>query len=120
MLAVQASASSEETNLEVGVDCILENNLHLKITPICIHNLEFGIPKFGLDKSFNQFQFSAATDLNSISFDFGESSSKKVSRSIKLFMEKGSVGIVPKIEWEMGKNLRFFVQMSIGMDFNIA
>ena len=38
MLTVLATVSGDESNFEIGFDKICENNLHLKITPISIHN----------------------------------------------------------------------------------
>jgi hypothetical protein len=97
MLAIQSSFGTEESNIEIGIDRICENNMHLKFTPISIHNWEFGPPKVGIEKSFNSFQFSSVTDFRSLSFDFAEGNHKKVSRSLKLYMEGGSIGLMPRI-----------------------
>ncbi len=48
MLAILTTVSADDTNIEIGIDKICENNLHLKFTPISIHNLNIGNPKFGI------------------------------------------------------------------------
>jgi hypothetical protein len=71
LLVVQPSLTSEDSGLDVSIDRICENNLHLKFTPLSITNLTtltLARPKFSVEKSFGQFQFSAITDLASSSF----------------------------------------------------
>ena len=97
MLAIQTSLAPDDTNFEVGIDKICEHNLHLKFTPLVIHNMELGRPKFGVEKAFSHYQFSAVTDLYSTNFDFTENNNRRLGRSLKLYMEKGSLGIVPKV-----------------------
>lgn len=78
--------------------------------------MELGRPKFGIEKSFSHYQFSAVTDLYSTNFDFTESNNRKIGKSLKLYMEKGSLGIVPKVEWQLNRNLRLFFQLSLALD----
>lgn len=104
--------------MDIGIDRICQNNLHLKFTPISIVNWKFGLPKYGVQKSFNNYQISTVTDLNSINFDYSESSSKKIGKSLKLFMDRGSIGLIPKVEFQVNPNLRLFIQLSTAFDFN--
>lgn len=99
MLIVQSSVSSDDSSLEVGIDRICENNLHLKLTPFSMNNFVLGRPKFAVEKAYGQSQFSAITDLGSSSFEFSDSTPGKTSRSLRLFLEPGNLGFIPKIEW---------------------
>lgn len=118
MLTVQSSFSTEESSLEVGVDRICENGLHLKFTPVSFHNWHLTNPKVGLEKSFSQYQLSTATDFQSLNIELGESSQKKIGRSLKLYMEAGSIGLVPRVEVEVNPALRIFLQMNLSLEFN--
>lgn len=68
MLAIQSSVGTDESTFDVTVDKIFENNLHLKFTPLSVYNLQLTRPKLSVEKSYNQFQFSAITDLASTNF----------------------------------------------------
>lgn len=118
MMAIQSSVSSDESNLDITFDKICDNNLNLKITPISIANFDFTRPKFSVEKSFSQFQFSAVTDLASTSFDFSETNEKKTNKSLKLYIESGNMGVMPRVEWQINPNLRFYLQLSTGLNFN--
>ena len=118
MLSAQCMISDEST-MELSIDRICENNLHLKFTPVSLMGWNLGRPKFAIEKSFQHYQFSAVTDLGSTSFEFSESNQRSVSKSLKLYIESGTLGIMPKVEWQMGENLRFFVQLSTGLNFKV-
>lgn len=119
MLAFQGMVSTDESTLDVTIDKTFQNNVHLKFTPISLYNMELARPKLSVEKAFNQFQFAAITDFGSTNFEFTESNSKPFSKSLKLYIEQGSLGVMPKLEWQMGPDLRFFVQLSTGINFNI-
>ena len=38
-----------------------------------------------------------------------------MGKSLRLYVEPGSLGVVPKIEWVLNNNLRMFVQPTIGL-----
>lgn len=86
MVAIQSTVSTEESTFDVTFDKICDNNLHLKFTPVSISNFNLTRPKFSVEKSFSQFQFSAITDLASTSFEFSESNQKNLSKSLKLYI----------------------------------
>jgi len=69
----------------------------------------------GIEKSFNQYQLSMTTDFQSLNIDIGESSQRKVGRSLKMYMESGSIGVVPRVEIEVNSNLRIFLQLNISL-----
>ena len=97
LLSIQPSVSSEDTSLDISVDKLFENNLRLKITPISMINYRLSRPKFAIEKSYANSQFSILTDGNSTNFEFSDYSGKNIGKSIKLFIEPGNLGIVPKI-----------------------
>lgn len=118
MLSLGGSVGSEGSNLEVSFDRVCENNLHLKLSPICINNGKLGNPKIAVDKSFKDLQFSAITDISSTNFEFSESNHKKWSRSMKVYIEGANLGVMPKVEWQMAERLRMFVQLTMGINFS--
>lgn len=117
MLAIQTNISTEETNFAVGVNRVLENNLVLNFTPITISNWKFGAPRFSVEKSLQDYQVSAAFDLSGgVNIEYSDSTSKRIGKSLKLYMENGSLGLIPKVEIQMTDFLRFFAQISAGIE----
>ena len=60
------------------------------------------MPKIGVDKVFNDFSFSGITDFQHINVDISDLNSQrggknKLSKSIKVMLEKNGVMIVPKL-----------------------
>lgn len=116
MLAIQSNISTEETNFAVGINRVLENNLVLNFTPITISNWKFGAPRFSVEKSLQDYQVSAAFDLSGgVNIEYSDSTSKRIGKSLKLYMENGSLGLIPKVEVQMTEFLRFFAQISAGV-----
>ena len=99
------------------IDRICENNLHLKFTPIIMNNFNIGLPRFSVEKTYGNYQFTASTDIASSSFEFSEYNEKKFNKNLRVMLEQGSIGLIPKVEWQVAHNLRFFVQLTSSFSF---
>lgn len=74
----------------------------MNFTPISISNWKLSTPKVSVEKSFQDYQISGGIDFNGdISIDYSDSSQKKFGKSLKIFMEKGSLGLIPRMEVQM-------------------
>lgn len=76
--------------------------MQIRCSPISISNGEIGLPKIGVDKVFKDFSFSGITDFQHINIDISDMNSQKggknkLSKSIKIMLEKNAVVIMPKI-----------------------
>ena len=68
VLVILPSISADEVTMVVVIDRICDNNLHLKFTPIIMNNLNFGMPRFSVEKTYGNYQFTANTDLAGATF----------------------------------------------------
>jgi hypothetical protein len=117
MLAIQGNFSTEESSLGVGVTRVCENNLTVTFTPLSVTNWNLNAPKISVEKSLQDYQISTTIEGNgSISLDYSDSNQKRVGKSIKLFMEKGSMGIIPRLELQVSESFRLFGQISAAIE----
>lgn len=73
-------------------------SLVLGLTPLVISNGKFLTPKLTIEKAFHDYQISTSVDLGgSISIDYMETANKKYSKSLKLSLDDGSIGLTPKL-----------------------
>ena len=118
MISLQGSVASDENNFDFNIDKILPNNTVLKLSPLSFSNGQLNRPRVGIEKPFDNFQVVASTDLDSMSLEFSESSQKSTGKSLKLFLQNNTLGVVPKVEWQLDHNLRFYVQLNLNMELN--
>jgi hypothetical protein len=80
-------------------------------------NWKLTAPKISIEKSLQDYQVSAALDFSGgINIEYSESTQKRIGKSLKLYMESNSIGIIPKIEVQMSEFLKFFAQLSAGIE----
>lgn len=51
-----------------------------------------------------------------ISMDYTESMSKRVGKSMKFMVERGSIGVIPKVEVQVTDTIRMFVQFAANIE----
>ena len=89
----------------------------LNFTPISVTNWKFNAPRIGIEKAFQDYQISASAAMNGfISIDYTESTSKKIGKSMKFMVERGSIGLIPKVELQVTDTFRIFVQISANIE----
>ncbi len=88
----------------------------MRFSPISISNGNISLPKIGVDKVFNDFSISAVTDFQHINIDISDLNNQrggksKLSKSVKIMLENNAVMIVPKIEYDLTKDLKIIFQV---------
>jgi hypothetical protein len=48
--------------------------------------------------------------------DYTESMSKRVGKSMKFMVERGSIGVIPKVEVQVTDTIRMFVQFAANIE----
>ena len=119
-----SSVNKESTNFDLNADWIIENKTQIRFSPIALSNGNLLAPKIGFDRSFKDYTFSAITDFSHINIDLVDSNQfkkkGKLSKSIKLMMEKGAMLIIPKVEYDLTRNLKLIAQIMISVqDSNV-
>jgi hypothetical protein len=119
LVSVANSISKDAHSFDVSCEYIVGNNSQIRFSPVSVRNGEFGAPSIGFDKNFRDFSFSGVTDFTHVNFeinDLGTESQyrhrkKRLHKSVKLMMEKGAVMVVPKIDYDLTKDLKIIVQI---------
>ena len=100
----------------MNADWIINNSMQIRFSPLSISNGEFALLKIGVDKVFRSFSFSGITDFNHINIDLSDNNTqnekpKKLNKSIKIMLEKNALVVMPKLQYDLTKDLKVIVQV---------
>ena len=101
----------------MGITRVGEFYLIVTFTPLSFTNWAINPPKLSVEKSLQDYQISGTIDATGgISIDYSDSSQKRVGKSLKLFMEQGSIGMIPRVEVQISDTFRLFAQISAAVE----
>ena len=69
-----------------------------------------------MDKVFHDFSFSGITDFRHINVDISDlnaqrGSTSKLSKSVKIMIENNAIMMIPKIEYDLTKDVKILLQI---------